>query len=102
MNVVVAPQKRSRRSGDGDAALSLLWHPIQLSLAFVDFADLVDTARVVQEPLADRGLASVDVGDNADVANPVELLFAAALGLGATGGGSGGWGSRTGSSYRRI
>lgn len=92
MNVVVAPQKRRSCRGDGDAAFSLLWHPIQLSLAFVDFADLVDTARVVQEALADRGLASVDVGDNADVANAVELPFAAALGLGATGGGgSGGW-----------
>ena len=42
-------------------------------LTLMDLADLVDAPRVEQETLADGGLAGVDVGDDADVANPVDL-----------------------------
>ncbi len=73
VDLVVAPGQDGRGRGDRDAALLLLRHPVHLRLAVVDLADLVDLARVVQEALGDRGLARVDVRDDADVASLVDL-----------------------------
>jgi hypothetical protein len=73
VHVVPAPFQRGGRGGDGDAALALLRHPVHLRFAVVDFADLVDAPGVVQETLADRGLAGVDVGANANVAHAGQL-----------------------------
>ena len=50
------------------AAIQSIW-----DCAVVDLADLVDLARVVQEPLGDGRLARIDVGDDADVADAVDL-----------------------------
>jgi len=44
-----------------------------LGLAVVDLAELVDAAGMKQEALADRGLAGVDVRDDADVADAGDL-----------------------------
>ena len=73
VQLVALPAEGRRRGGDGDAALALLGHPVHLRVAFVDLADLVDAARVEEKALGDRGLAGVDVRDDAEVANLVEL-----------------------------
>ena len=64
----VAPGHGGRGRRDGDAALLLLRHPVHDGRAFVDLADLVRLAGVVQDALGRRGLAGVDVRHDADVA----------------------------------
>ena len=68
VHLVLAPGERRGRRGDRDAALLLLGHPVHRRGAVVNLADLVAAAGVVEEALADRGLAGVDVRDDADVA----------------------------------
>ena len=53
---------------NGDATLLLLDHEVRRRVAFVDFTGLVDLAGVEEDALGRRGLARVDVGDDADVA----------------------------------
>src|SRR6185312_904869 len=84
VDVVGPPGEAGRRGGDGDAALALLRHPVHGRLALVDLPDLVDPSGVEQESLADGGLACVDVGDDADVADACHLA-----GRGFGGGGHG-------------
>jgi hypothetical protein len=70
---VLLPLERGRGGGDRDPALALLLHPVHLGLAVVDLADLVDLAAVKQEPLGDCGLARVNMGDHAEVADQIDL-----------------------------
>jgi hypothetical protein len=56
----------------GDAALLLLHHPVHRGGAFVDLADLIVDARVVEDALGTRGFAGIDVGHDADVASTIE------------------------------
>ena len=66
---VVVPLDRGGGAGDGDAALPLQVHVVHrgAAAAALDFLHAVDAAGVEQDPLAERGLARVDVGRNADV-----------------------------------
>src|SRR5690606_3240315 len=73
---VVVPVAGGGGGGDGDAALLLLGHPVHRRRALVGLADLVGATRVVEDPLGRRGLARVDVGHDADVADPLERLAA--------------------------
>ena len=70
------PEAVGRGRGDGDAALLLLVHPVHGRGAFVDLADLVVDAGVVEDALGRRGLARIDVGHDADVARLLERVFA--------------------------
>ena len=72
---VVLPEARGGRGGDGHAALLLLDHPVHGGGAVVDLADLVGLARVVEDALRRGGLAGVDVGHDADVAEVLELVL---------------------------
>jgi hypothetical protein len=65
VDLVLLPLERGGRRRDRDPALALLLHPVHLGLAVVDLADLVDLAGVKQESLGYRGLARVDVSDDA-------------------------------------
>jgi hypothetical protein len=58
--------------GDRDAAGPLLLHPVGRRLSVVDFADLVDHARVKQNPLSKGGLPRINVRGNPDVAGPLK------------------------------
>src|SRR3989338_5251346 len=58
--------------GDGDAALALLLHPVHRGRALVHLADLVGDAGVVQDAFGRSGLAGIDVGHDAEVAQFVE------------------------------
>ncbi len=73
VDLVLLPLERGRGRGDRDPALALLLHPVHLGLAVVDLADLVDLAGVEQEPLRHGGLAGVDMGDDAEVADQIDL-----------------------------
>lgn len=53
---------------DRDAALLLLRIEVHAGRAVVNLADAVVLARVEQDAFGDRGLARVDVGNDADVA----------------------------------
>src|SRR5262249_47716133 len=57
----------------GDAALLLLRVVVGLGVALVDGAELVLGAGVEQQVLRRRGLAGVDVGDDAQVADLAEV-----------------------------
>src|SRR6185503_4966396 len=72
VDAMVAPEGGGGRGRDGDAALLLLHHPVHHRRAFVDLADLVADAGVVEDPLRGRGLPGIDVGHDADVAGALE------------------------------
>ena len=76
VDAVAVPVAGGRGRGDGDAALLLLDHPVHGRGALVDLADLVVLAGVEEDALGGRGLARVDVGHDADVANFVEGVLA--------------------------
>ena len=76
VDAMIAPEGGRRGGGDGDAALLLLRHPVHRGCALVDLADLVDLLGVEEDPLGDRGLAGVDVGNDADVARAGERNLA--------------------------
>ena len=70
VEVVVAPRHGGDRRLDGDALLAFEGIVIHGGGAVVDLAHLVDAAGQEQDAFADRGLAAVDVGDDAEVAEP--------------------------------
>src|SRR5207244_10056813 len=67
----VLPVRGRRRGGDRDAALALLRHPVHDGSPGVHLADLVRDPRVIEDPLGDGGLTSVDVRDYAYIAHPL-------------------------------
>ena len=67
VDLVVAPVAGGGGGGDGDAPLLLLLHPVHGGGAFVDLADLVFLAGVVQDALGRGGLARVDVGHDPNI-----------------------------------
>ena len=80
VDLVALPLARDRRALDRDAALALLLEVVGRRaglavLGVVDFDDLVLLARVIEHALGRRGLARVDMGDNADVAVQLEGLL---------------------------
>ena len=72
----VAPLAGGRGGGDRDAALLLLLHPVHGGGAFMDFADLVSAARVIQDALGGRGFTGIDVGHDADISHLFERYSA--------------------------
>src|SRR2546425_7322644 len=68
VDAAIPPEAGRRGRRDRDAALLLLHHPVHRRGAFVNLADLVRPAGVVQDPLGRRRLARVDMGHDADVA----------------------------------
>ena len=75
---VAQPLERDARGVDGDAALLLFRVVVGLGRALVDAAELVLGAGVVEQVLGGRGLAGVDVGDDAEVADRWRSTVAAA------------------------
>ena len=59
---------------DGDAAFLLLGIVVGDGGALIDLADAVGETAVVEHPLGDGGLAGVDVGDDADVAELADIV----------------------------
>ena len=80
VDLVALPFARDRGALNRDAALALLLEVVGRRaglavLGVVDFDDLVLLARVIEHALGRRGLARVDMGDNADVAVQLEGLL---------------------------
>ena len=75
VDLVVLPEAGGGGGSDGDAALLLLFHPVHGGRALMDLADLVGLPGVEQDPLGEGGLAGVDVGDDADVADPIQGIL---------------------------
>lgn len=69
---VVVPGADGGGGGDGDSPLLLLGHPVHDRFAVVDFPHLVGFTSVEEDAFGHRGLAGVDVGDDADGADLVE------------------------------
>ena len=69
---VILPGAGRGGSGNGDAALLLLLHPVHRCGALVDLADLVDLLGVEEDALGDRGLTGVNVRNDADVSRSKE------------------------------
>ena len=74
VEAVAFPEASRGGRGDRDAAFLFLGHPVHRGGAFVDFADFVGAARVVEDTLGSRGFARVDVGHDADVAGMGEIV----------------------------
>ena len=73
VDLVVVPEAGGGGGGDGDPALGLLLHPVHRGGAVVGLTDLVVDAGVEQDALGDGGLAGIDVGHNADIADLGEV-----------------------------
>ena len=69
----VVPLERHAGGKDGDAALLLFRIEVGDGRALVDLAHAVRGAGVIEHPLGDSGLAGIDVGDDADVADLRDL-----------------------------
>ena len=74
--VTALPERGGRGRRDRDAAFLLLLHPVHGRGAVVDFADLVGLAGVVKHTLGGRGLASIDVSHDAEVAVVINRVLA--------------------------
>ena len=70
------PEAVRRRRSDRDAALLLLDHVVHGRGALVDLADLVVDARVVEDAFRSRSLPRIDMRHDADVACPLQRIFA--------------------------
>ena len=68
----ILPNERSRLGEDGDAALAL--EVVRIEHAFDHPLVLAERARLLQEPVDQRGFAVVDMGDNGDVAEIHALI----------------------------
>ena len=68
----VAPLAGRGGRGDGDTALLLLLHPVHGGGAFMDFADLVGPAGVIEDALGRGGLTGIDVRHDADISHFLE------------------------------
>ena len=66
------PGAGCRCGGDGDAAFALLLHPVSYGGSLVNFANLVDHARVEQDAFGERGLPRINMRGNADIARPLQ------------------------------
>mgnify|MGYP002476287701 CR=1 FL=1 len=72
VHLIVLPASGDGRRLDRDAALPLLGHKVGHRRALVHAAEAVRQAGVEQHPLGHRRLASVDVGDDADISDLVQ------------------------------
>src|SRR4029077_18544032 len=72
IDVAVPPLTSRRGRGDGDAPLLLLLHPVHHRGAFMDFANLVGAAGVIEDALGRGGLTGINVGHDPDVAHLLE------------------------------
>ena len=64
---VIVPEARCSCGSNRNAALLLLGHPVHGGRALMDLTDLVDLLRIEKDPLGDRGLPSVDMGNDSNV-----------------------------------
>ena len=69
VDVVLFPASGRRGGGDCDAAFALLSHPIHYRRAFVYAADFVNPAGKEQHPLGHGCLASVNMGNEPNIAD---------------------------------
>jgi len=76
VNSMLVPEARRSSRGDRDPALLLLRHPVHRRSTLMHLADLVDLLGVKEDALGDRGLAGVDMGNDADVARTREAYLA--------------------------
>jgi hypothetical protein len=72
---MVLPEARRSCGRNGNAALLLLNHPVHRCCAVVDLADLVGLAGVVEDALRGRGLACIDMGHDADIAQVMKVIL---------------------------
>ena len=70
------PLRRRCRRRNGNATLLLLLHPVHRRGSFMNLADFIRPSGVEQDALGRRGLARVNVGDNADIADLIESELA--------------------------
>ena len=76
VDAVVVPDARGGSRGNGDTTLLLLGHVVHRGCTVVHLTDLVALACVIQDALGRRGLTSVDVSHDADIASALEWKFA--------------------------
>ncbi|ANA99818.1 hypothetical protein BB28_19720 [Mycobacteroides chelonae CCUG 47445] len=73
VELVFFPVSGRRGRRDGDAALLLLLHPVHGGCAVVDLTDLVRDTGVEEDAFSRGGLAGIDVGHDAEVADLVQV-----------------------------
>jgi hypothetical protein len=70
VDLIVVPETTDCSSRDGNATFTFLLHPVRDSGPIVDTAYAIRTARVEEDTLRRRGLACIDVRDDAYVSDP--------------------------------
>ena len=67
INLVIFPITSSRSRSDGDAAFSLLLHPVHRGRTLMHFTDFVSDAGIKQNTLGGGCFSRVNVSDDSDV-----------------------------------
>ena len=75
VDVMLVPIGIGRSGRNGNAALTLLLHPVHDGGTLMDLAGAVDSSRVIENPLRERGLTGIDVSHDADIANFIECVL---------------------------
>ena len=75
IDLMVFPGAGGAGRSDGDAAFLLLGHEIHGGGAVMNLAHAMDAAGKIEDALGERGLAGVDVGDDADIAQTGQAIF---------------------------
>ena len=92
IDVVVVPNGVGRGRLDRDPPLALQLHGIHGGtdvILALDLVHRVNAARVIENPLGERGLSRVDMGTDADISNLVQIREHDRLAIRPTGGSSG-------------
>ncbi|MBA7703344.1 hypothetical protein ES703_112129 [subsurface metagenome] len=67
IDTVVLPITGSSRRHNSNTALLFLLHPIHHCCSFIHSTNLIGTASIIQHPLGDGGLTSINMSDNSHI-----------------------------------
>jgi hypothetical protein len=71
----IFPRSRDGRSGNRDATLALLNHPVRDSRAFMHFAHAVNTTGIEKNTLGRRRFTGINMGDDANIPRSFDWIL---------------------------
>ena len=69
IDLVISPARGNSGSGNRNASLPLLFHPVGNGGTFVDFTNFMNDPRIIKDSFGGGGFARINVGRNPDISN---------------------------------